>query len=323
MRPELAARAAADGGVFSRASAVAAGYSEREMKTLTRRPDGAWVVVRRGVYAERTQWDFLTADARYELAVRAALLAMQSDVVASHSSAAVLHGISLRPGWRNLVHVTRPRVNGGRSEGGVKHHLSRLLADDVVEVSGVPVTSSARAAVDIGREFGFEDGVVAMDAVLRSGVPRSELDRVVAGMRCWPGVTRAREAVAAADGGAQNIGESLARLLVLELGFGRPLTQVRFARGGRVAYVDLLLGNHVFEFDGKVKYVGRERGGVADRPPEHVLWEEKSREDWLRGFGKGVSRIVWDDLFGERRAQARVRLTAAYLDSAQRYGAVA
>jgi hypothetical protein len=119
-----------------------------------------------------------------------------------------------------------------------------------------------------------------MDAVLRSGVPRSELDRVVAGMRCWPGVTRAREAVAAADGGAQNIGESLARLLVLELGFGRPLTQVRFARGGRVAYVDLLLGNHVFEFDGKVKYVGRERGGVADRPPEHVLWEEKSREDW-------------------------------------------
>ena len=38
-------------------------------------------------------------------------------------------------------------------------------------------------------------------------------------------MTRARAAAAVADGGAQTIGESLTRLLVLELDIGKPETQ--------------------------------------------------------------------------------------------------
>ena len=58
MRPELQAIATRNGGVFTRRDAVRCGCTEREMKTLTR-PRGEWVVVRRGCYAEREQWQGL------------------------------------------------------------------------------------------------------------------------------------------------------------------------------------------------------------------------------------------------------------------------
>ena len=73
MRPALNAVAARNGGVFLRRDAVRAGYSEREMKTLTG-PRGDWVVVRRGCYAERTLWDVEDDEGRYRLRVLAAHL---------------------------------------------------------------------------------------------------------------------------------------------------------------------------------------------------------------------------------------------------------
>ena len=73
---------------------------------------------------------------------------------------------------------------------------------------------------------------MACDAALRMGATRGGSS---AGpslpMTYWPHVTRARAAVEAADGGAQNVGESLLRLMVLELGIGRPETQYVVTRG--------------------------------------------------------------------------------------------
>jgi hypothetical protein len=48
MRAELAALAAAQGGVFTRAQAMDAGYRAPELRGLTA-VGGAWVTVRRGV----------------------------------------------------------------------------------------------------------------------------------------------------------------------------------------------------------------------------------------------------------------------------------
>ena len=135
---------------------------------------------------------------------------------------------------------------------------------------------------------------------------------VLTQMWSWPYVTQARMAVALADGGAENIAESMARMLVIELGFGKPETQVWIEDGGRRARVDLLLNGHVFEFDGRRKYVGTANGGVAD-DVEQVLWNEKQREDWLRSLGFGISRIVWADLFGPARRVALARLAREYL----------
>ena len=311
MWPEIVALEAEQGGVFTRLQALDAGCAAADVRAATRR-GGPWVVVRRGAYARRARWEALDDDGRYALAVRAALLQCAPAAVASHQSAAVLLGMPMRPRWRLSVHVTRTGVQGSRRQHGVTVHPARLDPVDCVGVLGGRVTSLARSAVDIAREHGYTDGVVACDAAMRAGVARTELARVVSTMWAWPGVVAARAAVRDADAGAESIGESMMRLLVLELGIGRPETQYEIRHGGRTAYADLRLDHHLFEFDGRVKYVGRERGGLADVSGDVVLWREKRREDWLRSLGFGVSRVVWSDLLGESRRQAGRRLRAEY-----------
>lgn len=304
---DLTAVAATQGGVLTRRQALGAGCSAADVRAATR-PGGPWVVVRRGAYAPRAQWETADDDGRYALLVRAALLQADPAAVASHQSAAVLHGLPMRPRWRETVHATRPGVQGSRRQNGVHVHPARLGPGDGDAIAGVRATGLARSAVDIARDRGYEDGVVACDAALRMGVDRPDLTAVTASMWAWPGVRAARAAVRDADGGAANVGESLTRVLVLELGIGRPETQFRVSEGGVTAYADLRVGPHLFEFDGRVKYVDRERGGVADLPGHEVLWREKQREDWLRSLGFGISRVVWADLIGSARRRTSQRL---------------
>jgi hypothetical protein len=321
MRPDLVAAAVRHGGVFTRAEARDTGYTERELKTLTGHA-GGWVVVRRGVYAERWRWDATDDDGRYRMSVHAGLLASTMPSVPSHSSSAVLLGMPMRPYWRQLVHVTRHGVRGGRTEHGVKHHLAGFGDDDLTERDGITCMSLARTAVDVAREFGHRDGVVAADAALRAGASREEMKAALRRMWCWPNVTQARYAVEVADAGAESIGESLLRVMVLELGMGLPETQFRISDGSRVAYADLRLRRHLFEFDGRVKYVDRAKAGLDPRPADLVVWDEKLREDWLRACegGYGMSRVVWTDLLPGRWAATRSRLAEDVRRSDRLYG---
>jgi len=203
-------------------------------------------------------------------------------------------------------------VCGGRTEGGAKHHPAGVPESQIVEVNGIAVTSLARTGIDIAREHGIEDGVTACDQVLGRGVPIAELQSVLTQMWSWPNVTKARAAVAWADPGADNMGESLARMLVVELGFGAPATQVWIEDEGRRVRVDMLLEGHVIEFDGQIKYAGEFGSGTP------ALWQEKQREDWLRSLGFGVSRIIWSDMFGTARTETLRRLRREYLATQER-----
>ena len=130
------------------------------------------------------------------------------------------------------MHVTRPGVTGSRTENGVKHHLAGYDERDLAVVGGLRDDGLARTAVDIGREHGFEDGVVACDAALRLGASRADLwralerDDVLAARHPGP-----RRASGSPTAGAQNVGESLLRLMVLELDIGLPETQYVVRRG--------------------------------------------------------------------------------------------
>lgn len=320
MRPDLEAVAQHNEGLVTRHDAVAAGYRERELKTLTR-PGGDWVVVRRGVYLERPLWEAGTDEDRYRLRVRAATMTLTTDGVVSHQSAAAVHGMPLLRSWLDLVHLTRPGVTGGRTEHGVKHHPAPCPAEDLEVVEGLVVTRPARTAVDVGRELGYTAGVIASDAALRRGADPADLKRVLGGMTSWPRITQATAAVEVADAGAENAGETMARLLVLELGLGVPETQYVVQDGDWRAVVDLRLGRHLIEFDGRQKYVGRDRGGLADISVEEVLWREKRREDRIRSLDFGMSRLVWFDLFGRARHEARRRLLREITATQRRYGA--
>lgn len=322
MRPQLRALASLQGGLVTRAQAVTAGYTERELRSHTA-VHGPWAVVRRGVYAERDLWDSLTGyDEKARLRDLAVHLSMRTKHLMSHDSAARLLGLPMLRPRHELSHVTREGVVGTRTERGVKHHLTRLGLLNTEIVDGVRVTGLARTAVDLAREHGLDTGVVACDRFLSLGHSREQLESELLLMWCWPEVTRAKAAVHLADGGAESPGESLTRLLVVELGLGEVETQFSVRIDDQVVRTDLRVGCHVIEFDGRVKFRDVTNGGVATREIEEILWDERTRQQRICAEGLGMSRVTWDELFGAQRARTKQRLRAEYDVTARRFGEV-
>lgn len=320
MRTALAVHANLQHGLVTRAQAIAAGYTERELRTLTSHR-GAWVTVRRGVYMRRDEWESLDErEARPLRRTLAAHLAMTQAHVVSHTSAGLLLGLSMLRPPDDLVHITRPGVTGSRTEHGVKHHLAGFTGDQVVEIDGVPALDLARTAVDIGREHGYLHGLVACDSAMQLGATKPQLRTAVDAMEHWPHVVRARAAVDDSDPGAESIGESLSRDLVTSLGVGPVQTQFSITARGRIHWVDLRVGRHLVEFDGQVKYRRRDEGGLADVDPGDVVWAEKTRQDAICAEGYGMSRLVWADLWGAAREQTAARLRREYADTTRRFG---
>ena len=319
MRPSLAAIAASQGGLVTRAQARDAGCRGPELRALTA-VGGAWVVVRRGIYLERTLWESMSTLEQWRARDRAAHLATGVVHELSHDSAARLHELPLVGVRRDLSHVSRPDVQGSRTEHGVKHHKSALPSPGRLVIDGLPTTNLARTAVDVAREHGLAAGLAACDAAMRAGVRRAAFEAELARMAHWPGVIAARSAAELADPRAENAGESLARLLVLELGIGEVEPQFALRLTGRTVWIDLRVGCHGFEFDGRLKYRSRADGGVALRPAEEIVWEERQREREVCEVGLGMSRLTWDDLWGSRRLRTRSRLLAEYAVTAARFG---
>jgi hypothetical protein len=254
------------------------------------------------------------------LADRAACLRITRPHVRSHDSAAHELDLPILQPSRPMTHVTRPGVVGSHLRHGVKHHLAPYAPERLVAVNGFTMHGPARVSLDIAREHGLRAGVVAIDSARRDGVTLGELELEASLMRSWPYVTVVREAVELSDPDTDSIGETLLRELVTELGRGRPQTQFGLSADGRTAWCDLRLGRHLFEFDGRLKYQRVDEGGVALAPAGEVVWREKRRQDWLCGFKLGMSRVVWDDLFGAAREATRRRLEREYLDTCRLYG---
>lgn len=322
MRPQLRALAARQNGLVTRRQAIDAGHTERELRTLTA-VHGPWVIVRRGVYAERELWDSMNGyDEHARLRDLAVHLTAKADHVMSHDSAARALGIPMLRPKRELSHLTREGVGGSRTERAVKHHLTRMTLLGTREVEGMTVTGPARTAVDLAREHGLETGVIACDRFLHDGGDLAELRTVFGAMWCWPGSTRIRASIDLADGGAETPGESLLRLLLIELGIGVPDTQFPVRIGTGVAWADMRVGCHLFEFDGRLKFRREDQGGVATRPVDEVLWEERKRERAICAEGLGVSRVIWEELFGSQRDRLKKRILGEHDVTCARFGDV-
>lgn len=319
MRPTLAFHAHRQHGLVTRAQALAAGCTERELRTLTGHR-GKWVAVRRGVYSERATWESLDErEGRPRLRVLAAHLSMTQPHVLSHTSSALLHGLPLLK-VDELVHVTRRGVTGSRTEHGVKHHRAEYCESQVGDVAGVPLLDLARTAIDIGREHGYRQGLVACDGALRLGITKAELLAAVAAMDHWPHVVGARAAAEDAEHGAETVGETLARELIASLGLGEVQTQFSITARGSTHWVDLRVGRHLIEFDGRVKYRRPDQGGVASTDPGEVVWLEKKRQEAICAQGYGMSRLVWADLWGEARVEAAARIRREHAITTERFG---
>lgn len=112
--------------------------------------------------------------------VMAAVLAAGEEAIASHITAAALHGVA---GFRlngATVHVT---VAHGRHPDGPKAtlHFSRALpASHVAERDGIPVTTAARTLLDLGRLLRPARVERALDDALAAGlVTTADVERVL------------------------------------------------------------------------------------------------------------------------------------------------
>lgn len=320
MHPTLVAVAARQRGVFTRQQAMEAGYRGPEIRTRLG-PGGRWVAVRRGVHAEREFWEAADDTERWRMQDMAAHLTMSSRHAMSHDSAARALGLDQMKPATMLVHVTRQQVTGSRTEHGVKHHVSRVRPEELLVTDGLPHLGMARTAVDLAREHGLGPGVAVMDQVLRRGVTDDELAAQIAAQRHWPGVGDAARALTLADSGAENVGETIARLLVAEIGLGVPIqTQFPVRIGGQTAWIDLLVGCLAVELDGRKKYVGVAEGGVVSGSVADVVMSEKRRESLLQEQRLMIARITPEDFWGARRAAAQRRIRVQYDVATAAYG---
>jgi hypothetical protein len=292
----------ARGGWFSRRDAIAAGYSPSELQLRVRQ--GRWLRMSRDVYvepedwpADETPWD--RARRTHLLAIRAVTARFGADVVVSHQSAAVLHGLPLWGLDLSRVHVTRPSRRT-RSERTVIVHRSALEDDETTLIDGIRVTTVGRSVAETTASSSYEVGVVLADAALHQGlVSADELVTTADRFPQWTGSPAARAAARFADGLSESVGESRTRVLMANAGMPKPRLQVviRDQNGGFVARVDILVDEELaVEFDGEYKYGGN---------PDAVL-AEKWREDRIRACDYRVARVSWSDLDEPTRTADRL-----------------
>lgn len=316
----LAHLLAAQGGLASRPQILDTGLTPSRITALVKSAD--LVIVRRGVYADGELWHALDEfRGRPLLRVRAALMGMDRAWVLSHDSSALVLEMPLIDARRSLVHVTRPGFTSAWTRAGVSHHYARFAPGEVVTtVEGVRHLDVPRTAVDLARQHGYLPGLVACDWALRQGVTRAALLESCLTMTYWPGIVTVRSAIARADGRAESVAETLGRDLVEELGVGPVDPQFPLRLDGRVGWFDLRVGNHLFEVQGKVKYRPAAEGGLAEVPVAEVVWQEKKRARLARARDMGLSEILYEDFWGERRPAALARLRTEYLATRRRFG---
>jgi predicted transcriptional regulator of viral defense system len=288
-----------------RSELLAAGHTRYEVDRDLRA--GALSRLRRGAYLEGPAPG--DGDTRHRLAIHAAFAELDAGAVASHGSAAVLHGL---PTWAvplERTQVTRVRTYGGRRDQLVHVRVARLDPDEVEYVEDIPVTTVARTVVDLARALPFQPAVAIGDGALAGGLTDAEeLDDMLRRSTRRPWCASARRAVALMDGRAESVGESRSRVAIASAGLPKPQPQweVRNAQGRLLGRGDFGWPEHgvIGEFDGRVKYGRLLRPG---EDPGEAVYREKLREDDLRAEGMTVVRWTWHDLDNFHPVAARLR----------------
>jgi hypothetical protein len=294
VHPVLRAAAERRYGVFTTREALTAGYGHSQIQNLT--SSGHWIRLRRGVLIAASDLERAgSLGHRYRVDCLAVLLALdRPGAVMSHDSAARLWGLPRPRSTADVLRLTDPE-RWRRGEGFLMTRAP-LGGGEIWRAGPVRVTSAPRTLIDCAREWPLEDAVVAMDAALLAERTTTDEIRAAAfAMSGWPGASRAVRAAGLADGRAESPLETRGRLRILGSGLPAPELQVEIHAGGRlVAVVDAWFEEAAVavEFDGRVKYTDPWRRRDAGQ----VLWDEKRREDELRGLDIRFVRVADADL---------------------------
>jgi hypothetical protein len=274
-------------GLRTTADLLAEGKSAQQIETLIAR--GTLCRVRRGVYARADMVSQLMArrDGPHLLATAAALLATRS-AVASHDSAAIIHGLEILGKPPRDIVLTKPPGRNRARQQGARVHTALLPPEQMTVRYGMRVTTVARTVIDLACTVEFRAGVVTADSALHQKlVTKAELESLVAGCARQRGIQRAVDVVAFANALTESVLESIARVTFKELGLPAPELQVWVGAAEVVGRVDFLWRQFwtVVEVDGLMKY---------GNPARAVLQLERDRR--LRDAGYEVVHLTWQQV---------------------------
>jgi Transcriptional regulator, AbiEi antitoxin len=288
---------------------LARGHSPEHIRTLVRR--GRLVRIGRGVYVLAATANAFSATPEGQHVLRAAAAVVQAGegAVVSHRSAAVIHGIDLVRRPSDVTISGRP--SGGRhATAGVHLYTTPLPPEHVTRKLGLPVTTAARTVIDLARTLTFADGVAAADSAIRKGfASKSQLRALLATCSRRPGVIQARRVVEFANGLAESVLESIARVAFDALGLPPPRLQVWIpsASGEPIGRVDFYWEDYktIAEVDGAMKYEDPSRARA-----------QLLRDKRLREAGYQVVHLTWQDI-SIRPAEAAASIRAAFRAAAR------
>ena len=144
-------------GLITREQALQEGMTDTQIKWRIR--TGSWVRVARGVYRHRS-----TPDTRMARLLAACLT---RDALASHRSAAALHGID---GFRlDYIELVVPRGGAKSLTGAILHQSTQFDLVMPTERRGIPCTGLGRTLLDVSAVVSRQRLDQAIDSVLRDG----------------------------------------------------------------------------------------------------------------------------------------------------------
>ena len=153
----------------------------------------------------------------------AAWLWSERRATAAGLSAAALHGTlwldTKLPAELNQPH--RHKTNG------ILLHSDKLADDEVCTANGIPATTPARTAYDLGRRRGLTTAVIRLDALMQAtNLKPTDVEGLAERHRGARGIVQLREAIDLSDGGAESPQETRTRLILTRAGLRPKRTQI-------------------------------------------------------------------------------------------------
>lgn len=129
--------------------------------------------------------------------------------------------------WIDDRHPAELLRRNGKPVAGIVIHRDELRDDEVCRVAGMPVTSPARTAFDLGRRPGADRAVIRLDALCNAtGARRSDIAALIDRHRGARGVVQLRRVLELVDPGAASPQETRTRLVLVRAGLPSVATQI-------------------------------------------------------------------------------------------------
>lgn len=168
---------------------------------------------------------YLHNDVELTAALRARAAWLATGATLAGLSAAAVHGAK----WLDSGAPAEIVRNDRHSQPGMIAHGYRILDDETCLAAGLPLTTPARTAFDIGRRHPANHAVPIIDSLLAA--TGLAIPDVLAVADRWPGVRGVRllrSTLQLVDGAAESPPESRLRMILIHGGLPAPECQIRF-----------------------------------------------------------------------------------------------